>query len=55
MSGSEPSEDDRQKDRVNSLFDRYMDQGLVSQPLEVEGFLSFRGNRVREVDGSGER
>jgi len=55
MSASDPPDDQAQKDRVNELFERYMDQGLVSEPLEQEGFLSFRGNRVREVDRSGER
>jgi len=39
----------------DQLWARWADQGLFDDPITQEGFTSFKGNRVQEVDTDGER
>lgn len=45
---------DTETDR-DELWTRWAGQGVFDAPIDQEGYTSFKGARVREVDGDGER
>lgn len=39
----------------DELWARWAEQGLFDGPIEQDGYTSFAGNRVEEVDRDGQR
>jgi hypothetical protein len=53
MSASPGEQVDREKAKLDRLWAKYADQGLLDEGIDQEGFTSFRGGFVEEVNPDG--